>query len=311
MKKILIIGMILLAYVLVIGPMDYFILKKLRRFSWTYLTFTTYVIVFSLFAYFYTYRMKGGEMRINKFIIADLPETGGKMMGTTTMMVFSPQNNTYVFPLPDATFLRPQDIRDEEIYHPAMEMRKSWRIARTREGREMSIAIPIWTSEYLQGDWTKEFSGSVVCSLKIEGATVSGKIRNRLGTDIEEALLLYRDRIASLGAIANGQEVRIGRKTLGNIGTFATVNSSGILDITAMFMTVPEILEARRLREGELNLNAYRDIKRLSLTRFVRKEKTGVLILKCRNLDDGIRIRGWDSVRETTNVYLRKICTVE
>src|SRR5208337_3627925 len=49
-------------YILLIGPGDYFFLKKvLKRMELTWITFPTIVLTVSLLAYFAAYRLKGND----------------------------------------------------------------------------------------------------------------------------------------------------------------------------------------------------------------------------------------------------------
>ena len=54
-------------YILLIGPGDYFFLKKvLKRMELTWITFPTIVITVSLVAYYAAYVLKGNDLLVNK-----------------------------------------------------------------------------------------------------------------------------------------------------------------------------------------------------------------------------------------------------
>src|SRR5262249_4326834 len=57
------VALFLLFYIALVGPIDYFILKKVfKRLELTWITFPLTVIVVSVAAYFTAYAMKGGEL---------------------------------------------------------------------------------------------------------------------------------------------------------------------------------------------------------------------------------------------------------
>ena len=69
-------------YILLIGPGDYFFLKKvLKRMELTWITFPTIVVTVSLLAYFAAYVVKGNELRVNKVDVVDVDQAAGLVAG--------------------------------------------------------------------------------------------------------------------------------------------------------------------------------------------------------------------------------------
>ena len=88
-------GFILL-YILLIGPGDYFFLKKvLKRMELTWITFPTIVVTVSLLAYYAAYLVKGTDLRVNKIDAVDIDLEAKVARGTTWVNLFSPQNRDY------------------------------------------------------------------------------------------------------------------------------------------------------------------------------------------------------------------------
>lgn len=83
-------------YILLIGPGDYFFLKKvLKRMELTWVTFPIIVLTVSLLAYYSAYAIKGTDLRINKLDVVDIDTLGNRVRGTTWATIFSPQNRDY------------------------------------------------------------------------------------------------------------------------------------------------------------------------------------------------------------------------
>jgi len=84
-------------YILLIGPGDYFFLKKVlrNRMELTWITFPTIVIAVSLGAYFAAYFVKGRDLRVNKVDVLDVDSVTGMARGSTFVNMFSPQNRDY------------------------------------------------------------------------------------------------------------------------------------------------------------------------------------------------------------------------
>ena len=83
-------------YILLIGPGDYFFLKKvLKRMELTWITFPTIVITVSLLAYYAAYVVKGTDLRVNKMDVVDIDLETNRARGTSWINLFSPQNRDY------------------------------------------------------------------------------------------------------------------------------------------------------------------------------------------------------------------------
>ena len=65
-------------YILLIGPGDYFFLKKvLKRMELTWITFPTIVVTVSLLAYYAAYLFKGNDLLVNQVDVVDVDQVDG------------------------------------------------------------------------------------------------------------------------------------------------------------------------------------------------------------------------------------------
>jgi hypothetical protein len=91
-------------YILLIGPGDYFFLKKvLKRMELTWITFPAIVVTVSLLAYYAAYLFKGNDLLVNQIDVVDVDQTTGLARGASWAGLFSPQNHDYTMralPLP-------------------------------------------------------------------------------------------------------------------------------------------------------------------------------------------------------------------
>ncbi len=70
-------GLVVL-YILLIGPGDYFLVKHvLKRMEWTWITFPTLVLLTCLAAYWYANYLKGDALRVNRVEIVDIDNSTG------------------------------------------------------------------------------------------------------------------------------------------------------------------------------------------------------------------------------------------
>jgi hypothetical protein len=90
------VALFILIYIVLIGPVDYFFLKKVvRRLEWTWVTFPVIVITVSAGAYFAAYALKGKDLKINKVDVVDIDLAGRRVDGNTWFTLFSPRIQNY------------------------------------------------------------------------------------------------------------------------------------------------------------------------------------------------------------------------
>jgi hypothetical protein len=90
------VALFILLYILVVGPLDYFFLKKVvKRLELTWITFPTVVITISVAAYFTAYWLKGNDQKINKIDLIDVDLHTQRVYGNTWFTIFSPRIQHY------------------------------------------------------------------------------------------------------------------------------------------------------------------------------------------------------------------------
>ncbi len=86
---------LILVYLLLIGPADYFLLKRWGRMHWTWLTFPLTVVAFTLLAVLLSTHLSGKRVQINQVDLVDIDMDRGVARGTSWMHVYSPQTAAF------------------------------------------------------------------------------------------------------------------------------------------------------------------------------------------------------------------------
>lgn len=90
------VALFILLYILLIGPIDYFFLKKVvKKLEWTWVTFPLIVIVVSTAAYYTAYAIKGNDLKTNKIDLVDMDLISNRVDGHTWFTLFSPRIAEY------------------------------------------------------------------------------------------------------------------------------------------------------------------------------------------------------------------------
>lgn len=207
----LLVSLLSLGYILLIGPVDYFFLKKaIRRMEWTWVTFPLIVIGFSAAAYFMANSMKGDSVRVNQADVVDVDVNAGLVRGTTWFNVFSPSTSQYNVAVAGRLPNNELAAADQSLVSwmglpgPALGgMETAGLNSALVQGAYSSspaldslsgVPVPVWSSKSFTARWTAEMNSSsapeVVLSAGPDGVP-QGRIRNTLDVPLKNCLLLY------------------------------------------------------------------------------------------------------------------------
>ena len=70
------VALTIIAYILLIGPVDYFLLRRFNSLHWTWITFPATVLLFCVGAYFAAYAFKGRAIHMNEADLIDVDADG-------------------------------------------------------------------------------------------------------------------------------------------------------------------------------------------------------------------------------------------
>lgn len=97
----------LVAYVMIVGPINYFVLRRIQRRELAWLTIPVIVLFFTAVAYLTGFQIKGNETIINQMSIA-YGRTDGEWMRVQTLVgLYSPRRAVYDIIFPGGSLVRP------------------------------------------------------------------------------------------------------------------------------------------------------------------------------------------------------------
>lgn len=167
--------LLLVGYLVVIGPLDQFWLKKLNRQMLTWLTFPAYVAFFSLLIYFIGYKLRAGETEWNELHVVDVIPHGDSadLRGRSFGSIYSPVNAQYIFASeqPFAT------LRGEYAgnYGGGQEGSRS-SVEQRPAGFRAQASVPVWTSQMFVSDWWRQSETPVALEVTATEITIDNNL---------------------------------------------------------------------------------------------------------------------------------------
>ena len=199
--------LLLVGYLLVIGPFDQYWLKKLNKQMLTWITFPAYVAFFSLLIYFIGYKLRAGETEWNELHVVDVMPHGAvaDLRGWSYGSIYSPVNARYGFGC-DQPF---STMRGEYMgnYGGSQESGRS-RVEQLASGFEASAAVPVWTSQLFVADWWRQ--GAVPFTASVTPQEVT--IQNNLDVALTSVKLVANNTVLELGEVPANQSKTFNRR---------------------------------------------------------------------------------------------------
>ena len=213
--------LLLLAYLVVIGPLDQFWLKKINRQMLTWITFPSYVVLFSLLIYFIGYKLRSGEMEWNELHIVDVTPHGNRadLRGRIFCSAYSPANAKYEVVSDDAKGKENatgaagaifSTLRGEVGQGGAQEISKAV-VEQRGNGFAAQLSVPVWTSQLFVNDWWRQGNSPLNVTVTPRGDQFDVRIENPLGKKIPQAKLIIDGRFYELGDISKGRTLSVSR----------------------------------------------------------------------------------------------------
>jgi hypothetical protein len=99
----------LFVYIIVVGPLNYMLLSRMKRRELAWLTIPGLVVIFSAIALIMGFQLKGNVTIMNQMSVAYGATDGEQMRLQTLLGLYSPRRETYDIQLPAGTMARPFD----------------------------------------------------------------------------------------------------------------------------------------------------------------------------------------------------------
>jgi len=195
--------LLLLVYLLVIGPFDRLWLKRINRPMLTWITFPCYVVFFSGLIYFIGYKLRAGDSEYNEIHLVDVLRNGerAELRGRTYASIYSPSNAKY--PMEGTT--KYATLRGEFMAMGGGQNLSKADILLTGDNFKADVFVPVWTSQLYVNDWWHSTNMPLSASLQGTADGWALTVQNQSQKAITTAQLAIGDKLHSIGEIPAGQ----------------------------------------------------------------------------------------------------------
>ena len=192
--------LLLMVYLLVIGPVDQFWLKRIGRPMLTWITFPSYVVLFSLLIYFIGYKLRAGESEWNELHLVDVLANGDRaeLRGRTYASVYSPSNQRYTL----ESRQKFATLRGEFVggWSGGQSSEKAT-VLQMGDSFKADIFVPVWTSQLFVSDWWQSAAAPLNVSVVRQGEGWQVKVENQTDQKLTNPQIVMDGYIMPLGEL--------------------------------------------------------------------------------------------------------------
>lgn len=195
--------LLLLVYLLVIGPIDRWWLKRINKPMLTWITFPAYVVFFSGLIYFLGYKLRAGESECTELHVVDALRNGDRaeLRGRTFISIYAPANTKY----PLASDLKFATFRGEFLTSGGGQNAEAATILHSGDNFRAEVFVPVWTSQLFVSDWWHSGAMPLAVTLQSVGDEWQLTVRNLTDHAITAAQLVVGENMHAVGELAAGQ----------------------------------------------------------------------------------------------------------
>lgn len=193
----------LTALAVLLGPVDYWILKRLDKQPYTWVTSTAWIAVFTIGAYYGVQWLRAGAMELRAVTVFDSVADSNCVWATSYAGIFAPRSDEYELDgLTSNQWWSGIAPMQEEIW--AMQRQSGVRqiYCRQADGGNLPVSLPIsiWTVQSLLCEWTPK-EAPFHAAVSRNGGTITVEVANTSDSEIGMGSILFEDSCADLGSV--------------------------------------------------------------------------------------------------------------
>ncbi|MBA4150505.1 MAG: hypothetical protein H0X66_20530 [Verrucomicrobia bacterium] len=192
--------MLLICYLVVIGPVDQLVLRRMNKQMLTWITFPCYVLFFSGLIYFIGFKLRAGDSEYSELHVVDVFPNNEKaiLRGRTYASIYSPANNRYR--LESEQFIAA--LRGEYLANWGRgEENSQAKVTYLGNRYAADIYVPVWTSQLYVNDWWQPVSAAPISISVSERGPLRVTITNNLERKLEHVRVCVDAKIYDLGTL--------------------------------------------------------------------------------------------------------------
>jgi uncharacterized membrane protein YhaH (DUF805 family) len=225
--SILFILILLLSYIVVLGPVRFLLVRRLKRRDWSWRITLIAILVFSLLSYGLALQQKGMAVLSDSASILQLsrPGTAGSANSsahtTTYLGVFVPSQGNFQVHMDGSNLVQPSSNQFQ--YYSGQQSPQLTTITASPHGTDVNLqGVNIWTFHTVVSQQDSAVHGGIVSQLTLKNGTLTGTVTNTLPHALSDVYVLIGNSYTSLGSLPANWTKQV------NLAVDSSINNAGL-----------------------------------------------------------------------------------
>ncbi len=206
----LVIGGFLLFYLIVLVPVNYFVLKKMDRKEWAWGTIPALVLLFAAGTFAVGYAAKGGRVFVNRTALIETRAGRAEAAAVGEVGVFSPRRASYDIALPGANLAAAVPLPQFSGRGGDTPSAGGAQFVETPAGVSLpDTPVNMWAMRAFETRSPVNLGGAVTGTLTVKNGLVAGTLTNGTAYALSDGALLYQGQRIALGALPPGASLPV------------------------------------------------------------------------------------------------------
>jgi hypothetical protein len=196
-------AILLAIYVLLVGPVNYLVLRAFKRLQLAWITIPALTLLFSAGTFAIGFALRGNDVILNKIALIEV-QPDGSGNAATYFGLFSPEQRAYEVQVPNSGLLSTMNT----YYDP-------WTGGPSTPGEitfvqgdpalVQGLSVNQWSMQAFQAESTWQDFGRVTADLQMSQAGLTGEVTNDTRQTLKDAMLVLGARHTAIGDLAPGE----------------------------------------------------------------------------------------------------------
>ncbi|GAC1362678.1 MAG: hypothetical protein NVSMB44_18490 [Ktedonobacteraceae bacterium] len=195
---------LLVSYILLLGPIRFILVGRLKKRDWSWRIVLTTIVVFTLLSYGLALQQKGTSVVSSSISVIQLNKydsTGSAEHITTYIGVFVPSQGDFTVHVPGANLVQPSDQPQYQSYPYRSQTTTQQTIVQSAAtGTDVDLkGVDIWTARTLVSKHDLHTTGGISSNLVLQQNIISGTVTNTLPYALNDVYVLVGGDYVALG----------------------------------------------------------------------------------------------------------------
>jgi hypothetical protein len=196
-------------YIVLIGPVNYLLLRWQRKLHWAWVTIPLLTVTFTAGAFGLGYAMRGTDLLLNRILIAEAAP-GGTAKILSYYGLFSPTQSSYEIEVSSTGLLRSMTADyDPWMSRGAVAGPGEIKYYQGEPNRLLGLNVNQWSMQSFMSESTWDNFGEIKSNLILDNKRLKGQIINDTGVDLNGVVLILGNQILFIEELLKGEEAQV------------------------------------------------------------------------------------------------------